>query len=854
MASWKKVIVSGSTAELAGLTLSGDLTVSGGDITLGSTSIFSGGDTTSLNNIDAIDATTEATIESAIDTLGNLTAASSLVTVGTLDSGAISSGFGNIDNGTSTLNTGNATVDTLTNDSSVAASHITGSFTGSFVGDGSGLTGVTAAVDIDSLSAAAIVQTDNLIFSDAGTESKITFSDFEDTIFGAVSGDATIAAGGALTIAAGAVENSMLANDGITIAGADTSLGGTITAATIGNAIGAFSGSVQIDHDSTTNFVANEHIDHTSVTLTAGDGLTGGGDISSNRTFNVGAGTGVTVNANDVAIGQAVATNSNVTFGSVTVSNDVTINGDLNVLGDAVELQVSNLRIEDKLIEVASGSANSEAADGAGLLIGGANETLKWNHGSTNFQFSDDLYVSGSITLSGNVDGRDIASDGSKLDGIEASADVTDTTNVTAAGALMDSELTDLDGVKSLTVPNSTTISTFGASLVDDANASAARTTLGVDATGTDNSTLSGLTATAIGKAIVTGSNAAAVRSTIGVDTAGTDNSTNVTLSGTPNYITISGQTITRNTIDIGDDTNLSGGTGITLTGDTLSTTDSEIVHDNLSGFVANEHIDHSGVTLTAGNGLTGGGTIAASRTFAVGAGTGITVAADAVSTNDSEIVHDNLSGFVANEHIDHTSVTLTAGSGLTGGGTIASNRTFNVGAGTHITVNSDDVEVNTGTLIAAISGSIVTTANVTSAGALMDSEVDADIKTLSLPASTTISTFGKSLVDDADAGTARATLGVDAAGTDNSTDVTLSGTPNYITISGQTITRNTIDIGDDTNLVAGTNITLSGDTLNVDDAFLKNNADDTTSGTLTAANFITSGKIGSSTNDEFFD
>jgi len=203
----------------------------------------------------------------------------------------------------------------------------------------------------------------------------------------------------------------------------------------------------------------------------------------------------------------------------------------------------------------------------------------------------------------------------------------------------MDSEVTDLDGIKSLTVPNNTTISTFGASLVDDADASAARTTLGVDASGTDNSTLSGLTATAIGKAIVTGSNAAAVRSTIGVDVAGTDNSTNVTLAGTPDYITISGQTITRNTIDIGDDTNLTAGTGITLTGDTLSTTDSEIVHDNLSGFVANEHIDHSSVSITAGNGLTGGGTIAASRTIDIGAGTGIDVAADAISVDVSDFM-----------------------------------------------------------------------------------------------------------------------------------------------------------------------------------------------------------------------
>jgi len=40
-------------------------------------------------------------------------------------------------------------------------------------------------------------------------------------------------------------------------------------------------------HDGFSDFVANEHTDHTSVTLTAGTGLTGGGDISANRTFAV---------------------------------------------------------------------------------------------------------------------------------------------------------------------------------------------------------------------------------------------------------------------------------------------------------------------------------------------------------------------------------------------------------------------------------------------------------------------------------------------------------------------------------------------------------------------------------------
>lgn len=47
-------------------------------------------------------------------------------------------------------------------------------------------------------------------------------------------------------------------------------------------------------------------------------------------------------------------------------------------------------------------------------------------------------------------EGAFVDGDKTKLDGIEASADVTDTTNVTAAGALMDSELTDLAAVKAI--------------------------------------------------------------------------------------------------------------------------------------------------------------------------------------------------------------------------------------------------------------------------------------------------------------------------------------------------------------------------------------------------------------------
>ncbi len=115
--------------------------------------------------------------------------------------------------------------------------------------------------------------------------------------------------------------------------------------------------------------------------------------------------------------------------------------------------------------------------------------------------------ATGNITVGGTVDGRDVATDGTKLDGIEAgatadqtaaeirtlvesatdsnvftdadhtkldgieaSADVTDTANVTAAGAVMDSELTSEASVKALNQGVATTDSpTFAGVTVNGA-------------------------------------------------------------------------------------------------------------------------------------------------------------------------------------------------------------------------------------------------------------------------------------------------------------------------------------------------------------------------------------------------
>ncbi len=95
-----------------------------------------------------------------------------------------------------------------------------------------------------------------------------------------------------------------------------------------------------------------------------------------------------------------------------------------------------------------------------------------------------------------------------------------------------------------------------------------------------------------------------------------------------------------------------------------LDVNEGSIDHDALQNFVTNEHIDHTSVSIIAGNGLTGGGDITADRTLNV---------------DESDVDHDALQNFVADEHIDHSTVNITAGTGLSGGGDITASRTIDI-------------------------------------------------------------------------------------------------------------------------------------------------------------------------------
>jgi hypothetical protein len=438
---------------------------------------------------------------------------------------------------------------------------------------------------------------------------------------------------------------------------------------------GAITSSGQVDHDATNNFDSNEHIDHTSVSITAGNGLTGGGTIAETRTINIGQGDGISVTANAIAVDGTVlrTTGDGVVSGSTQINADETtgwvadvktqLNNNTVISSSAqitiTESQISDLdhytdsdwdtrlatkstsdlsegtnlyytdaRVKTKLTAegVISGSSQititqsqisdldhytdtdfdnrlatkttdnlSEGTnlyytdarvktklDAEGVISGSSQITITESQISdldhyTNSDWDTQLATKTTDNLSEGTnlyytDARvktkltteDVVS-GSATQvrtflNVEDGADVTDSTNVTAAGALMDSELTSITDVKAL---NQSVVSgaspNFSTTNMTDATnkrfmTDAQESKLDGIESSADVTDSTNVVSSLVGATSISSGNKTTIQSNLGVDAAGTDNSTDVTLVTTSHdYLSITGQAITLGTIQNND-------------------------------------------------------------------------------------------------------------------------------------------------------------------------------------------------------------------------------------------------------------------------------------------------------------
>ena len=256
------LVTIGDANDADSLAVFGDITISGGDITLGTSSILSGGDTASLNNIDAIDATTETTIETAIDALTNL------VTTGTLTGGATGAGF--------TLNFSTSTLTGSIGTANIAGLDISDD-TNLTAGDGTVLTGDDVAVDLKT-------STENGV----GTASSASGLEFES---------------GQLTLLQGCADNEILKwdeteddwNCEADVAGGLSDADyGDITVSSSGTVWTIDADSIALGTDTTGNYVSSATL-LGGLTLTGTEGASLGFDYSTALSGNVGLGANATI-------------------------------------------------------------------------------------------------------------------------------------------------------------------------------------------------------------------------------------------------------------------------------------------------------------------------------------------------------------------------------------------------------------------------------------------------------------------------------------------------------------------------------------------------------------------------------
>ena len=202
----------------------------------------------------------------------------------------------------------------------------------------------------------------------------------------------------------------------------------TLTGAVTGNATMTNLGDVTITTvhtaDPTLTFTGDvtgsgtmSNLGSVSIALTVQpDSVALGTDTTGNYVAGATGGTGVTITGTagegwspTIAIGQAVATTSNVTFADITATGNASISGNLTVSGTTTTVNTETINLADNIILLNSNEAGTPSQNSGIEVERGTstNKTLVWDEAADKWTIGSETFVAGTVeaNLTGNSAG-----------------------------------------------------------------------------------------------------------------------------------------------------------------------------------------------------------------------------------------------------------------------------------------------------------------------------------------------------------------------------------------------------------------------------------------------------------------